>query len=84
MSPVDIYKIQLEQIQKTDIDKATKDLAAKIVDLTRRVDRLGQALEKSIRKAEAAEDPTIIRRNIKRTELLEKKQLMGWKTPFLS
>ncbi|HEC64351.1 MAG TPA: hypothetical protein ENI23_03560, partial [bacterium] len=72
--PVDTYKIQIEDIQKSQADKSIKDLATTIVKLTRQADKLQQALEKSaeIAKKTGELDIAVVRRNEKRLALLEK------------
>jgi len=72
--PVDTYKIQIENIEKSSTDKSTKDLATTIVKLTRQADKLQRALERSaeIVKKTGEVDIAVVKRNEKRLALLEK------------
>ena len=45
MSPAETYKIELEQIKSAEADKATKDLASKIVKLSRLLEKLSRIAE---------------------------------------
>ena len=72
-TPVETHQIILKEIRESGADVATKELATKVAQLTKQVDKLSQALK---RNESTYQDGTVsmdtLRRDLKRTGLREK------------